>query len=166
MIYRSASSLSVVKSNQRARARSHTPKLPRSSVSLLLSVSSTSVTGSHSSVAKLRLPRMLLYVFHYTQRSPTFVSLTVVFFLERVRSALGQACQRGEEQACRAPKTPCIIDEEVEELGILVHGTNLWLIEELVGGVACFRSCGDDRLSPGICVYLARSTKSSVEEAE
>ena len=133
--YRSASSLSVVKSSPRARARSHTPKLPRFSVSLLLNVSNTSVIGSHSSVARLRHPRMLLYVFHFTQHSRTFVSLTVVFFLERVRSDLGQACQRGEEQARRAPKTPCVVNEEVEELGIQVHGTDLWMIEELVMGV-------------------------------
>lgn len=79
MGYRSANSLSVVKSSQRARARSHIPKLPRSNVSLLLSVSSTSVTESHSSVARPRLKRMRLYVFHDSQRSCTFESLTIFF---------------------------------------------------------------------------------------
>ena len=42
--YRSANLLSAVKSSRKVKARSHTPKPPRSNVSLLLNVSSTSVT--------------------------------------------------------------------------------------------------------------------------
>ena len=63
--YRSASSSSVVKSSPKAKARNHTPRPPASSVSSLLNVSNTSVTAWLLSVVKLRLPRMLRYVYIY-----------------------------------------------------------------------------------------------------
>lgn len=63
--YRSASSSSVVKSNPKAKARNHTPRLPASSVSSLLNVSNINVTAWLLSVVKLRLPRMLRYVYIY-----------------------------------------------------------------------------------------------------
>ena len=63
--------------------------------------------------------------------------LLILIDLERVRPNSSQACQRGEEQACRTPKTPCVIDEEVEVLAILVQGTQLWLLEELTVGLVC-----------------------------
>jgi len=61
-LHRSANSLSAVKSSPKAKARNHTPKPPRSNVSSLPSVSSTSVTVLPSSVDKLSVSRMLLYV--------------------------------------------------------------------------------------------------------
>ena len=61
--HRSANSSSVVRFSPKAKARNHTPRLPASSVSSLLSVSNTSVTAWLSSVAKLRLLRMLRYVY-------------------------------------------------------------------------------------------------------
>ena len=61
--YRSANSSSVVKSSPKAKARNHTPRLPASSVSLLLNVSNISVTAWLLSVVKLRHLRMLRYVY-------------------------------------------------------------------------------------------------------
>ena len=63
--YRSASSSSVVKSSPKAKARNHTPRHPASSVSSLLNVSNINVTAWLLSVVKLRLPRMLRYVYIY-----------------------------------------------------------------------------------------------------
>lgn len=61
-VYRSANSLSAVKSSQRRRARSHTPKPHVSSVSLHPNVYNTSVTCRHSSAADMRHRRRQLYV--------------------------------------------------------------------------------------------------------
>jgi hypothetical protein len=61
--YRSGSTLSVARSSPRVRARSLTPRLPRSSVWLPPSVSSTSATGSPSSAARPRRSRMRPYVY-------------------------------------------------------------------------------------------------------
>ncbi len=65
MCDRSASSSSVVRCSLRARGRNHIPKLLVFSVWSLLSAYSTSVTEWHLSVVKLRLPKMLRYVYIY-----------------------------------------------------------------------------------------------------
>jgi len=55
---------------------SHTPRPLASSASLLLNVSSTSATGSHSSAAKPRLPRTLPYVYcQYTTLDHTLTHI-------------------------------------------------------------------------------------------
>lgn len=63
MACRSANSSFVVKSSQRAKARNHTPRLPASSVSSLLSVSNISVIAWLLSVVKPKPQRMLRYVY-------------------------------------------------------------------------------------------------------
>ena len=52
-----------MKFSPKAKARNHIPRLPASSVLLLLNVSNISVTAWLLSVVKLRPPRMLRYVY-------------------------------------------------------------------------------------------------------
>ena len=89
--YRSANSSFVVKSSPKAKARNHIPRHPASSVSLLLNVFNTSVIAWLLSVVKLRLPKMLRYVYCSINKGEGVRANHGT--TERLCSDLGQACQ-------------------------------------------------------------------------